>query len=144
VIFEVVATLSVGVFSGAALYINLVEHPAAMKIGVEYAARGFLDRYHRGATMQAPTAVVGLAASIAAWATGSGVAWLAGALLLGAVVPFTLLVIAPTTNRSLLDPSLDPASPRTKILLDRWWWLHGARTVLSIAAFLVFTASVAR
>lgn len=59
---------------------------------------------------------------------------LAGGLLLGAVVPFTLLVIFPT-NRRLLDPSLDSASGEAATLLRRWDRLHAVRSVLGAAAF---------
>lgn len=141
-ILEFLATTSAGLFAGAALYINLVEHPAAMKMGVPYAASGFPERYHRGAAMQAPTALVGLGAGAGAWISGSGISWLLGAVLLGAVVPFTLFVIGPTTNKHLLGHALDPASPYTKTLLVRWWWLHAARTVLGSAAFVVFVVSL--
>jgi hypothetical protein len=64
-------------------------------------------------------------------------------LLLGAVVPFTLIVILPTNNR-LLDPSLDPRSARAAELLARWGRLHMTRSGLSSAAFVLFLLRMAR
>jgi hypothetical protein len=92
--------------------------------------------------MQAPLALAGLVGGVVAWVTGSGWAWLVGAILLGSVVPVTLLLIGPTTNRQLLNPSLDVEAPATRAVLSRWWWLHGVRTVLSLVAFALFAIAL--
>jgi len=73
--------------------------------------------------MQATLAAVGLLASVAAWLAGAPFWWLVGGLLLGAVIPFTLIVILPT-NKQLLNPSLDKHSAQTDQLLARWGRLH--------------------
>ncbi len=62
--------------------------------------------------------------------------WLAGGLLLGAVIPFTLIVILPT-NKRLLDPSLDKDSQLAEQLLQRWATLHAVRSALSLLVFLL-------
>lgn len=49
---------------------------------------------------------------------GASVAWLVGGLVLGALVPFTLIVIMPT-NKRLLDARLDAASDEATTLLRR-------------------------
>jgi hypothetical protein len=66
-----------------------------------------------------------------------------GAILLGAVVPFTLIVILPTNNQ-LLDPTLDPRSHKAALLLNRWGRLHATRSILSTAAFVLFLLRLAR
>jgi hypothetical protein len=94
----------------------------------------FDPSYHRAAWMQAPLAAIALAAGIVAWATGSSPWWLAGAIGIGLVMPFTAIVIAPTTQRLLAlaaNPSLDEAAT----LLERWNRLHAVRSVLGLAAF---------
>jgi hypothetical protein len=63
---KLLATLCCGVFFGAALYISLVQHPAALETGNEFAAHFFPPMYGRAAAMQASLAVVGCAAAIAA------------------------------------------------------------------------------
>jgi len=55
----------------------------------------------------------------------------------GAVIPLTLIVIAPT-NKQLLDPALDKDSHLAKRLLLRWGRLHTLRTILSAVAFVMF------
>ena len=92
--------------------------------------------------MQASLAVIGLLAAIGAWWRTGHTAILVGGVVLGAVVPFTLLVILPT-NRRLLSPSLNLDSAEAAALLQRWGWLHAVRSVLGGLAFgilLVCTA----
>jgi Anthrone oxygenase len=136
-IFAALAILSTGLFAGAALYINLVEHPGRMECGTEVAVAEFGPSYRRATVMQATLAAIGLLSGIAAWVALNNLALLLGAFLIGAVIPFTLLVIFPT-NKQLLDPALDRASPRAAELLARWQKLHAVRTGLSILSFLIF------
>ena len=68
--------------------------------------------------MQASLAIVGTLLSIAAWFGGADITWLAAGLLLGAVVPFTLVVIAPT-NKQLEDRDLDLSGDLARHLLRR-------------------------
>lgn len=129
-----IATAATGLFAGAAIYVSAVEHPARVSCGSEVAIREFGPSYHRGAIMQASLALVGCVAGLVAgwqrrdWTTVSA------ALLLGSVVPFTLIVILPT-NKRLLDPALNPLDPEAGRLLARWGRLHAVRTVVSTVAF---------
>ena len=129
--------LSCGLFAGAAVYINLVEHPARMECGTELAATEFGPSYHRAAIMQASLAVLGFVASIAAWLAERNWGLLLGGVLLVAVVPFTLVVILPT-NKKLLDPALDKGSEQARQLLLRWGRLHAVRSILSMLSLLIF------
>jgi hypothetical protein len=132
----VVAVVCASLFAGAAIYINVVEHPARLSCGNEVALREFAPSYHRATLMQASLAVTGCLAGLwSAWISRDG--WIAlGAVLLGAVVPFTLLVILPT-NRQLLDPALDHRGARATELLVRWGRLHAVRSILSGLAFIL-------
>lgn len=134
---EFVATFCTGLFAGAALYINLVEHPARMECGTTLAATQFGPSYRRATMMQASLAIAAFLAAMASFAFASNYAWLFGGICIVAVVPFTLIVILPT-NRNLLDPSLDRNSEAAHQLLVRWGKLHTVRTALSLAAFVVF------
>lgn len=136
-IYEMIATLSAGLFAGAAIYINAVEHPARMSLGSGTALAEWRPSYRRATLMQAPLAIVGLIAGVAAWLAGAGTTWLVGGILLGAVVPFTLLVAFPV-NKQLLDPAVDHDLNRANSLLARWNWLHAVRSLLSFVAFLLF------
>lgn len=133
-LFALIATLCAGLFAGAAVYITLVEHPARLECGTELAVAEFGPSYRRAALMQASLAALGLAAALVAWLQGRGILVLIGGLLLGSVIPFTLLVILPT-NKRLLDPELDGRSTDAAALLDRWGRLHAVRGLLSGLAF---------
>jgi hypothetical protein len=142
VLFQALATLCAGLFAGAAIYITFVEHPARLECGTELAATEFGPSYRRAALMQASLAAVGLVAALLAWVQGRRPAVLIGGLLLGAVIPFTLLVILPT-NKRLLDPNLDRSSAEAAALLARWGRLHAVRSLLSALAFGVLVCHLA-
>jgi hypothetical protein len=142
VLFEFLATLCAGLFAGAGIYITFVEHPARLECGTELAATEFGPSYRRATLMQASLAAVGLLAALVAWAQGRGVEVLIGGLLLGAVIPFTLVVIFPT-NKRLLDPGLDRGSAETAALLARWGRLHAVRSLLSALGFIVLLRCLA-
>ena len=134
--FELLAAVCSGIFAGAALYINVAEHPARLECGTAAAVREFRPSYRRAAVMQASLAAVGcLAAVIGSWQSGSRLL-LVGGLLFGSVIPFTLLVILPT-NKRLLDPALDIDSREAAVLLRRWGQLHAVRSVVSTLSFVL-------
>ena len=119
------------------MYITFVEHPARVSCGSELAVTEFGPSYKRAAVMQALLALIGASAGIARWAAGGGLGWLVSSVVLGAVVPFTLVVLLPTNHR-LLDASLDKGSPEAEALLARWGRLHAVRSALSFVAFASF------
>jgi len=133
----IVATLAASLFAGAAIYINLVEHPARLACGTELAARQFAPSYKRATVMQVSLALVATLAGLGNWLSGAGAGWFGGALLIFAVVPFTLIVILPTNNK-LLEPGRDKGSDETQRLLETWGRLHAVRSLLSLAATLTY------
>lgn len=136
------AALLCTLFTGAAIYINLVEHPARLSCGTEAAARQWAPSYRRATIMQATLALAAAATGVATWFHGEGIAWLWGGLVILAVVPFTLVVIRPTNER-LLAPGRDLASTETLHLLERWGRLHAIRSALGLAASLVYLYALA-
>ena len=109
---QFIATLACALFSGAAIYINLVEHPARMSCGTAAAIAQWAPSYRRATWMQAPLALVGFVSAVIAWLAGASIAWLIGGVLLGLVVPVTLVVIMPT-NQRLLSADLGQAIRRS-------------------------------
>src|SRR5439155_26024450 len=93
--------------------------PARLSCGTELAVKEFGPSYRRGTVMQASLALAGCALGVGAWARGGDATVLIAAVLLGAVVPFTLIVLLPT-NKQLLDPGLDARSASAAALLTRW------------------------
>ena len=140
---QFLATACCTLFAGAAIYINLVEHPARMGCDTKTAATVWAPSYKRATVMQASLAVVSFLAGVAAWLLGGGIMWLFGAVLIGLVVPFTFIAIMPT-NHQLLAPGRDLASPETRGLLEKWGRLHGVRSALSLLASVVYVVLLLR
>jgi len=113
---QFIATLSAALFAGAALYINIVEHPARMGLETSIAASQWAPRYKRATWLQAPLALLSFLAGAAAWLLGGDVLWLVAAVLSSAFVGCTLIVIMPT-NLMLLAPGRDPRTQETRALL---------------------------
>lgn len=133
-----VAVLCAGLFTGAAVYVSLVQQPAALEAGV--AGRLFAPMYGRAAALQASLAVVGSLAGLLAGITGgAGGLSIVGALLLFAVVPYTLVRIKPL-NDALVEPDRDPSAEETLRLLEQWGRLHRLRSLAGALAFLCFAA----
>jgi hypothetical protein len=65
----IVATACAGVFAGAAIYINAVEHPARLACGTEVALKEFAPSYQRATIMQASLAIAGCTAGLRLSAT---------------------------------------------------------------------------
>lgn len=134
---QILAALSTCIFAGAAIYINIAEHPARMGCETVIAATVWAPSYQRAYVMQASLALTGLVSGSLAWFVGGGMGWLIGALFIGAVIPVTFIVIMPT-NRRLLESGRDLASAETRDLLVRWGQLHAIRSVLSLIASVVY------
>jgi len=133
-IVETTALVAPALFTGAAMYVSMVEHPARVSGGTALAIAEFRPSYRRGAVMQGGLAAIGGIAGVMRWTIYGGTGWLVGGLLLAALIPYTLIVIMPTNTR-LLDPTLNDQSPEAASLLRRWGRLHSIRTLVGCIAF---------
>jgi hypothetical protein len=137
VIAALLALVIAALFAGAALYINVAEQPARLALDDRALLTEWKLSYRRGMVMQASLAAVGaLFGAIAWWQTGQP-AWIAGAVLLGANWPYTMLVIG-ATNARLMATEPAAVGPATRAAIERWAALHAVRTGLGIAATLIF------
>ena len=134
---EFVGVCACLIFTGAAVYITCVEHPARLTCATDCALSQWAPSYKRATVMQASLALVATVAGSLAFLRGAGIGWLVGAVVIFTVVPTTLLVIRPT-NTQLLDPARDRSSAATRQLLVRWGQLHAIRSALSVIASLIF------
>jgi hypothetical protein len=125
------------VFAGAALYINVAEHPARLTLDDGALLSQWKPAYKHGFAMQAPLAIAGFACGALAWWQTREPTFLAGAVLMIANWPWTLLAIMPT-NHALLAVDPAQASATTRAMLVRWGHLHGVRSALGLAATAAF------
>ena len=140
IILEIIALLSCSMFAGAAIYINIAEHPARLECGVEIAATTFGPSYRRAAAMQASLALVAAVTGLSVAINLCSYLWFLGSVLIFSVVPFTFIAIMPT-NQRLLDPKRDRTSEETYNLLRKWGWLHAVRSSLSVVAAIIVSYS---
>ena len=133
------ALVTSALFTGAAVYVSLAEHPARLQLDDRNALAQWKPSYTRGATMQAGLALVGGLAGIAAWYRWMSVwPWLVGGILMLANIAWTFAVIW-KTNGTLKATPLDQAGPETRALLVKWGQLHLGRTILGALATAFIT-----
>jgi hypothetical protein len=136
-VFGLLALIAAAVFTGVALYVNIAEQPARLALDDRALLTEWKPSYRRGATMQAPLALLGCLLGVMAWWQTSRVGFLIGAVAIIAPWPWTLIGIKPT-NDALLATEVDRAGPQTRALVVKWGALHGVRTVLGALATLAF------
>lgn len=124
-------------FAGAAIYINAAEQPARLMLDDHALVAQWKPSYARAATMQSSLALVsGLAGFGAVWLTGDW-RWTAGAVLILANWPYTLLIVMPT-NARIEAVAPEQASLSVRADIQRWGRLHAVRSVLGVAATFAF------
>jgi Anthrone oxygenase len=131
------ALVFAAVFTGAALYINIAEHPARMLLDDKAALAQWRPSYVRGFAMQASLALgATLLGLLAFWQAGN-IWWFVGACLIFANWPYSLIVILPL-NKRLQAIALDKGDPESRQLMESWALLHAARGALGALATASF------
>jgi hypothetical protein len=137
VIIGLLALTAAAIFSGAALYVGVVEQPARLSLDDRALLMEWKPSYKRGAAMQAPLALLGCLLGLLAWWQTSQSGFLLGGIAMIAPWPWTLIGIKPT-NDALLATGPDQAGPQTRALVVKWGALHSVRTALGALATVAF------
>lgn len=124
-------------FTGAAIYVSLVEQPARLGLDDRALLAQWRPSYKRGSVMQAGLALVGSVLGFAAWWQDPHWAWLAGAAALIAAWPYTLIVIRPT-NEVLLATLPEAAGPVSRAGIEKWGRLHLGRVAMGVAGTVFY------
>ena len=130
------ALVTASIFFGAAIYINVAEHPARLRLDDGNALAQWRPAYKRGFAMQAPLALVSALLGGAAWSTTNGPLWALGAVIMLANWPYTLLALMPINRQ--LEATTSGGDRDTRERLVRWGHLHAVRSALGGAATVVY------
>jgi uncharacterized membrane protein len=137
------ALIAAAVFFGAAFFVNFAEQPARLQLDDRSLLAEWKPSYKHGFVMQAPLALAGFVLGVIAWWQTRDWLWLAGAVVLVANWPYTLLGIMPTNNALMaLDPT--DAGPQSRRLIEKWAKLHAVRTALGAGATALFACALLR
>ena len=136
-LLALIALISASLFTGAALYITLVEQPARLGLDDASLLAQWQPSYKAALPIQAGLTVLGGIISIIVWYRSGDWQWLAGSLVLLANWPFTMFAIMPT-NKRLFAMRKEEAGPESRAMLLRWGALHNVRSGLGTVAMLLF------
>jgi hypothetical protein len=135
VILEGLATVGAAIFAGGSLYISIVEHPARMRAGVSVALAQFRQMYRLAAPWQASAAAVSLVCGVLATVVTAEWAWAVGGIVVGLVIPFTVVAMMPI-NHQLLGP-VAPRDDVARALLTWWGKRHWVRSILGAIGLVI-------
>lgn len=131
------ALVSAAVFTGAAVYINVAEQPARLRLDDRALLTEWQPSYERGMSMQAPLAIVGFLLGMIAWWVSGDWRFALGAVLLLANWPYTLFGIKPTNNK-LMAMRAEAEDLTCRSMIEHWGLLHAGRSALGALATLAF------
>jgi Domain of unknown function (DUF1772) len=123
-------------FTGAALYINLVEQPARMALDDSALLSEWRPSDHRGVALLAALALIAALLAFAMYFETHDAIWAIGAVCIMLSWPYTFFAIVPMNNRILAVSAGEQAAARG--LVQTWGLLQYGMTAIGAAACVIF------
>jgi hypothetical protein len=131
------ALAAAGAFTGASLYVNVVEQPARLALDDSALAKEWESSDHRGFLVLAGLAFLSALCGFVAFRELDDIRWLAGAIVVIASWPYTYFAIVPLNNRILAVISAEALSDARKIIV-LWGRLEIGQTALGVLAIFLY------
>jgi hypothetical protein len=122
-------------FVGAALYIDLVEQPARLRLDAKSMIREWVPSNRRGFLLLAALALASAILACVDFARTSDVRWIIGGTVILASWPYTYFVIVPVNIWLCATP---PARSAVRELMRDWGLLEWGQTAIGLGACCVF------
>jgi len=119
-------------FSGATLYINLVEQPARLAVGGRAMMREWVPSNRRGVVMLSILAVASALLGYGEFSRTGDVRWLVGGTVILASLPYTFFVMVPANIWLAGVPASGQAIARR--LMNDWGLLEWAQTAIGLCS----------
>ena len=123
-------------FTGAALYINLVEQPARMALDDNALLSEWRPSDHRGVALLAGLALAAALLGFVMYFDTHDVVWAIGAVFVMLSWPYTFFAVVPMNNRILALSASEQASARE--MVRSWGLLQYGLTAIGVGASAIF------
>ncbi|HLH13109.1 MAG TPA: DUF1772 domain-containing protein [Methylovirgula sp.] len=129
-------------FLGAALYIDIVEQPARLRLDSPSSIREWTPSYRRGFIMLAVLSVVSAILAYVDFSRSGNVLWTIGGVLIVASWLYAYFVMAPVNIWLSSLPPNAPAATVRELMVD-WGLLEWGQSAIGFGAWLLYLAALA-
>jgi hypothetical protein len=130
---SIAALTLAALFSGAAIYVLLAEHPARRPLPPEAQLVQWKSSYAYAAVIQAGLAVLAAVLGIAVWVRWGDPLFLGGGIGMLGAIAYTFAAMWRLNSRLKGTPP-EAAGAETVAMLGHWGRLHAGRTLIGLAA----------
>lgn len=145
---EVLSTVAAGIFSGSAIYVNVVEHPARMTLtDTKSCHRQWMESFDRAKVLQSCLALVSTVSGVGAYYCNpkKGLPFLIGGGIVALVFPYTLFILKPNSIDPIYDKDITSKKSESVIrdTIVKWNNYHMVRSFIGMPVFVGYVVYMA-